>query len=93
MVDNCSHLVNFRYFIQLNAVKAPDTSGPADYNMSVANISLSPQCFGLGVNISDLGCWRHDLAKNPKELADCMGKVQSIHCKKKVISNFYTWPR
>jgi hypothetical protein len=64
-----------RYFIQLNAVKAPDTSGPADYNMSVANISLSPQCFGLGFNISDLGCWRHDLAKNPKELAECMGEL------------------
>ena len=33
----------FSYFIQLNAVKGPDASGPAYYNMSMANITLSPQ--------------------------------------------------
>ena len=65
----------FRYYIQLNAVKGPDASGPAYYNMSMANISLSPQCFGLGVDNVNVGdCWRHDLIKYPRELADCMGK-------------------
>jgi len=56
-------------------VKGPDASGPAYYNMSMANITMSPQCFGLGVENVSLDCWRHDLVKQPREMADCMGNV------------------
>ena len=77
-IEKVSHVKNhtffyFSYFIQLNAVKGPDASGPAYYNMSMANITMSPQCFGLGVENVSLDCWRHDLVKQPREMADCMG--------------------
>merc|ERR1719447_965655 len=70
--------MKYRYFIQLNAIKSPDISGPQHYILGVKDISFSPQCLGLGAppEVATRSChkreftWRHDM--DTKEIANCM---------------------
>merc|ERR1719397_91670 len=69
--------LQYRYFIQLSAIKSPDISGRQNYRLAVRDISLSPQCMGLGFSQppAGSGCraagveWRPDL--DTRELAQC----------------------
>lgn len=71
---------NFRYFVQVTAIKSADISGRQDYRLELKDLSFSPQCVGLGVpaSLASPSCkrsdmeWRHDM--DDKEIAACMGQ-------------------
>ena len=78
---------NFRYFVQVTAIKSADISGRQYYELQMKDLSFSPQCLGLGVT-GEAGpsCkrddmdWRHDM--DSRETAACMGEC-CVLCSKR----------